>query len=138
MCTAHSLTSHMLSVKYLKQNYHLSICFWRASFALWLIFWQRFKSSPSYTYFLRRLQCEISTSLLLKVLRDYIMCLNGIFLIQLCVHLSLWTRLSLMKCHPKFLRHNPTPLKRIYMEFNATKVNFQWNFHGLRHFIPIK
>ena len=52
------------------------------------------------------------------------MCLNGIFLIQLCVHLSLWTRLSLMKCHPKFLRHNPTPLKRIYMEFNATKVNF--------------
>lgn len=33
-----------------------------------------------------------------KFSRNYILCLNSIFLLHLCVYLSLWTRLSLMKC----------------------------------------
>ena len=85
-------------------------------FALWLLFWQRFTKLLCYTYFLRQLQCEMFISLLLKVLQDYILCVKGIFQIQLCVYLSLWTRRSQMKCHfsvnkPIFSWHNPTHWK---------------------------
>lgn len=118
----------MLSAKCLTQNCHLGVCFKRDSYAdsgqncvkylqeaylnnnlvfcLVAAFLAKVYKITMLYLFLRQLQCEMFISLLLKVLQDYILCVKGIFQVQLCVYLSLWTRRSQMKCQFLFDAHN--------------------------------